>query len=127
MSVTNSVKLPTKIYKNSRLGGIFCVWTFLLKVLFAIGESCGDIEAKAHSFLTDLRLFHTDKKVLVAAHGMWLMCMWRILSGSTVEEWYQRRESRNTFRNASVLSYACTDGATLDCLLDNYVPWEGRM
>ncbi|MBL4644377.1 MAG: phosphoglycerate mutase family protein [Candidatus Pacebacteria bacterium] len=91
------------------------------------GESCSDVEVRAHSFYTDIRLFHGGEKVLVAAHGMWLMCMWRILSKSTVQEWYSRYESRNTFKNASVLAFQCCSEGTLECKLDNYVPWDGKL
>jgi len=90
------------------------------------GQNGPDVELGIHSFNADLRRLHRGQKVLIAAHGNWMILFQRIVQQFSVDEAMRRRQLR-WFDNASVVAYKCLpeNPQYLVPVSERVVPWEG--
>ncbi len=93
------------------------------------GENWPDIELRIHSFLGTLSRDCGGQKVLIVAHGHWLLLYQRLIHHFSIEETVKRYEN-GIFKNASVTIYkGKTIGGKSRLVLagENIVPWEGKI
>jgi broad specificity phosphatase PhoE len=88
------------------------------------GESGPDVELRIRSFITDLRLFYENQRILIVGHGNWIILFQKIIEGLSVDEAVKRMKI-HTVRNASIHSYIYEQGGLkrdMSC-----VPWENKI
>jgi broad specificity phosphatase PhoE len=95
------------------------------------GENWADIELRIHSFLGTLNRDCSDQKVLVVAHGHWLILFQRLVEHFSIEE-AERRYTTNSeaFENASVTVYkgeTVNGKSRLALEQKNFVPWRSEL
>lgn len=86
------------------------------------GESCPDVEDRLIRLLDSGILGGEDTVAYVSGHGISGLCLRRLLTGSSLEDWH----SWKTPKNASVSVYD-RDGDFYACTSYNVVPWEGMI
>lgn len=69
------------------------------------GESWMDIEIRIQSFLTTLRMDHSEERVLIVGHGNWILIFERIMWGLMLEESIKRYEAHEVFKNTQMAVY----------------------
>ena len=82
------------------------------------GQNCPDVELGVYSLLDSLRINHSDESVLIAGHGNWMVCFWRVVLNKTAEE-YQVRYATDKYKNAAYAIYE-REGKSL-CLVEDNV------
>lgn len=84
------------------------------------GESCIGVERRLNELLTSKVLGGPDTTIYISGHGISGLCLRRLLTGATLEDWH----SWKRLKNASVTVYE-REGSTYVCTSYNVVPWEG--
>lgn len=91
------------------------------------GENWPDIELRIHSFLGTLSRDYGGKKVLIVAHGHWLILLQKLIHHFSIEEALSKRKN-SCFENASVTTYkGIIRGRRSRLVLadENLIPWIG--
>jgi broad specificity phosphatase PhoE len=83
------------------------------------GQNCPDVEQGIYSFLDSLTIQHSDESVLVAAHGNWMMCFWRVVLNKYAKE-YEVRYATDKYKNAAFSLYE-RHGKSFALVEDNVV------
>lgn len=84
------------------------------------GQNGQDVELFVCSFLSHLREFWGDKKILIVGHGTWMIFLWRIMFCHSVKD-AEAKYHDNKYKNASVTVFdKRVDRMVLT--MDNYVP-----
>ena len=86
------------------------------------GQNCPDVELGIYSFLDSLRISHSDENILIAGHGNWMICFWRVVLNKYAEE-YEVRYAEDKYKNAAYAVYERKD-KRLSLVEDNIVPWQ---
>lgn len=86
-----------------------------------LGESCADVEARLATLLNSGMLGGAEETTYLSGHGIAGLCLRRILTGATVEEWH----SWDRMKNASVTVFEREANGMYACTMYNHVPWEG--
>jgi broad specificity phosphatase PhoE len=81
---------------------------------------------RIHSFLDMLYRDHSQERVLIVAHGHWLVLLQKILGHLPIEE-ALRRYKEAIPKNASVMTYNSTVTTKLTVGLNGAAPWEGKL
>ncbi|HEY4515595.1 MAG TPA: histidine phosphatase family protein [Candidatus Paceibacterota bacterium] len=84
------------------------------------GQNGTDIELMICSFLSHLREFYGDKRILIVGHGTWMIFLWRLMCGHSLAD-AEARYKNNKFKNASVTVMEKKNDR-LVLVTDNYVP-----
>ena len=84
------------------------------------GESCVKVEHRLNELLHSGMLGGEDDVVYLSAHGISGLCLRRILTGASIEEW----SSWDRMKNASVSVFDRVERG-YECTTYNHVPWEG--
>ncbi|MDO8557858.1 MAG: histidine phosphatase family protein [bacterium] len=93
------------------------------------GENWPDVELRIHSFLGTLNRDYDGKRILIVAHGHWLILFQRLLHHFPIEEAVKRYEA-GVFENASLTVYEgiLKDGKSRLVLKDEgFVPWAKKI
>ncbi len=95
------------------------------------GESWMDIELRIHSFLGTLNRDYSGQKVLIVAHGHWLMLFQRLIEHFSIAEAERRYATGDeAFENASVTVYkgeTVNNKNRLALVEKNFVPWISEL
>lgn len=86
------------------------------------GESCVGVEARLTELFDSGILGSADSTIYISGHGISGLCLRRLLTASTLEDWH----SWKTPRNASV-SVFDRDGGVYVCSTYDFIPWEGKI
>ncbi len=86
------------------------------------GESCTGVESRLTELLNSDTLGSPDSTIYISGHGISGLCLRRLLTGSTLEDWH----SWKTPRNASV-SVFDHEGDFFVCTTYDFLPWEGKI
>lgn len=73
------------------------------------GENGPDVEGRVYSFISDLRLFYSNKTVFISAHGNWMLFFWRIIENRSIDEWYEMYQN-NKPKNTALWVYEPLSG-----------------
>lgn len=68
------------------------------------GQSGQDIDMQIRSFLRDLCADYADKKVLIAAHGNWMLHFWRLVMNKRTED-FEFRYANQKYANCASAHY----------------------
>jgi broad specificity phosphatase PhoE len=93
------------------------------------GENWPDIELRIYSFLDMLRRDFRNKRVLIVAHGQWLILLQKVIERKSIEETLTQFH-KGCCGNASVMVYACKYRAGKNQLVlqqFDYLPWQGKL
>ena len=93
------------------------------------GESWPDVELRIHSFLGTLNRDYSNKKVLCAVHGHWLILFQKLIQHFSIEEAVDRYHNK-PFENASITIYNSKTLKGMSRLVlkeQNLVPWNGKV
>lgn len=91
------------------------------------GENWPDVELRIHSFLGTLSRDYEGKRVVIVAHGHWLILLQRLLEHFSIEDAVRKYEA-GVFDNASLTVYegVLREGRPRMALKEeNVVPWKG--
>lgn len=91
------------------------------------GESCVKVEDRLTELLMSDVLGDPDSTVYISAHGISGLCLRRLVTRSSVEDWHfwlKAKEER--LSNASVSVFE-RQGDAYVCTKYNHVPWEGMI
>lgn len=86
------------------------------------GESCIGVERRLSELLASGTLGGPDATVYLSAHGISGLCLRRLLTGASLDEWHEWER----LKNASVSVYERA-GSEYVCTSYNVVPWEGMI
>lgn len=84
------------------------------------GESCVGVEDRLTELFNSCVLGAPDTTVYISGHGISGLCLRRLLTGASLEDWH----SWETPRNASI-SVFDRSGDVYVCSVYNLVPWDG--
>lgn len=93
------------------------------------GENWPDMELRIHSFLGTLSRDYEDQKVLIVAHGHWMILFQRLIHHFSIDEAI-RRYKENIFENASVTIYngeMINGKSRLVLESENFTPWKDNL
>lgn len=89
------------------------------------GESCPDVEERIKKFFASKAIFvrRNTQKLLISGHGTAGLCLRKVLTNASVEDWH----SWDRIRNAAFSVYERVDDESFRCVVFNEAPWLGLL
>lgn len=86
------------------------------------GETCMNVEDRIRQLMASDCMRQSLDTVYLSAHGISGLCLRRVLTGATLEDWH----AWDRLKNGAVCVYE-RDVDAYTCTLYNYIPWEGKI